>query len=90
MNHSTPGLPVHDQLLEFTQTHVHKNQGIAQLDDSDSRFLMSCSQSSRDILSSEDLTWGGSASLLTHMVIVRIQPLQAIELRVSVLHWLLA
>ena len=23
MNHSTPGLPVHQQLLEFTQTHVH-------------------------------------------------------------------
>ena len=23
MKHSTPGLPVHHQLLEFTQTHVH-------------------------------------------------------------------
>ena len=23
MNHSTPGLPVHYQLLESTQTHVH-------------------------------------------------------------------
>ena len=23
MNHSTPGLPVHHQLLEFTQVHVH-------------------------------------------------------------------
>ena len=23
MNCSTPGLPVHQQLLEFTQTHVH-------------------------------------------------------------------
>ena len=23
MNHNTPGLPVHHQLLEFTQTHVH-------------------------------------------------------------------
>ena len=23
MNPSTPGLPVHQQLLEFTQTHVH-------------------------------------------------------------------
>ena len=23
MNHSTPGLPVHYQLLEFIQTHVH-------------------------------------------------------------------
>ena len=24
MNHSTPGLPVHHQLLDFTQTHVHR------------------------------------------------------------------
>ena len=24
MNHSTPGLPVHHQLLEVTQTHVHQ------------------------------------------------------------------
>ena len=24
MNHSSPGLPVHHQLPEFTQTHVHR------------------------------------------------------------------
>ena len=24
MNHSTPGLPVHHQILEFTQIHVHR------------------------------------------------------------------
>ena len=24
MNHSTPGLPVHHQLPEFTETHVHR------------------------------------------------------------------
>ena len=24
MNHSTPGLPVHHQLLDFTQTHVYR------------------------------------------------------------------
>ena len=24
MNHSAPGLPVHHQLLEFTQTHIHR------------------------------------------------------------------
>ena len=24
MNHNTPGLPVHQQLPEFTQTHVHR------------------------------------------------------------------
>ena len=26
VNHSMPGLPVHHQLLEFTQTHVHRVQ----------------------------------------------------------------
>ena len=30
MNHSTPGLPVHHQLLEFTQTHVHRVGDIIQ------------------------------------------------------------
>jgi len=29
-NHSTPGLPVHHQLLEFTQTHVHRVSGAIQ------------------------------------------------------------
>ena len=24
MDYSTPGLPIHHQLLEFTQTHVHR------------------------------------------------------------------
>ena len=24
MNRSTPGLPVHHQLLEFTETHIHR------------------------------------------------------------------
>ena len=27
MNHSTPGLPVHHQLPESTQTHVHCGEG---------------------------------------------------------------
>ena len=31
MNHSTPGLPVHYQLLEFTQTHVHWVGDVIQL-----------------------------------------------------------
>ena len=31
MNHSTPGLPVHHQLLEFTQTHVHRVSDATQL-----------------------------------------------------------
>ena len=30
MNHSTPGLTVHHQLLEFTQTHVHRVRGVIQ------------------------------------------------------------
>ena len=31
MNHSTPGLPVHHQLPEFTQTHVHRVREAIQL-----------------------------------------------------------
>ena len=30
MNHSTPGLPVHHQLPEFTQTHVHRGSDAIQ------------------------------------------------------------
>ena len=30
MNRSTPGLPVHHQLPEFTQTHVHRVSGAIQ------------------------------------------------------------
>ena len=30
MNRSTPGLPVHQQLPEFTQTHVHRVSGAIQ------------------------------------------------------------
>ena len=30
MNHSTPGLPVHDQLPEFTKTHVHRVSDVIQ------------------------------------------------------------
>ena len=31
MNRSTPDLPVHHQLLEFTQTHVHRVSDAIQL-----------------------------------------------------------
>ena len=31
MNYRTPGLPVHRQLLEFTQTHVHRVGDVIQL-----------------------------------------------------------
>ena len=30
MNHSTPSLPVHHQLPEFTQTHVHRDSNAIQ------------------------------------------------------------
>ena len=30
MNRSTPGLPVHHQLLEFTETHVHRVSDVIQ------------------------------------------------------------
>ena len=30
MNHSTPGLPVHHQLPEFTQTHIHRGSDAIQ------------------------------------------------------------
>ena len=30
INHSMPGLPVHHQLLEFTQTHVHRDSDAIQ------------------------------------------------------------
>ena len=30
MNRSTPGLPVHHQLLEFTQTHIHQGSDAIQ------------------------------------------------------------
>ena len=30
MNHSTPDLPVHHQLLDFTQTHVHQVSDVIQ------------------------------------------------------------
>ena len=31
MNHSTPGLPVHHKLPEFTQTHIHRVSDAIQL-----------------------------------------------------------
>ena len=36
MNHSTPGLPVHHHLLEFTQTHVHR------VGDASSHLILCC------------------------------------------------
>ena len=45
MDCSTPGLPVHHQLPEFTQTHVHRVGDAIQLPTSPSVVLFSCFQS---------------------------------------------
>ena len=54
MNHSTQGLPVHHQLLEFTQTHVHPVMP-------SSHLILSCPKSLPALGSfpmSQLLTWG--------------------------------
>ena len=59
MNHSMPGLPVHHQLLEFTQTRVH---GVGDAISSSVLPFSSCSQSlpaSGSFLTSQLFTWGG-------------------------------
>ena len=45
MNHSTPGLPVHHQLPEFTQTHVHRGGDAIQPSHPLSSPISSCPQS---------------------------------------------
>ena len=45
MNHSTPGLPVHHQLPEFTQTHVHRVSDAIQPSHPLSSPFSSCPQS---------------------------------------------
>ena len=41
MSHSTPGLPVHHQLPEFTQTHIHRVSDAIQLSNSIIKTLFS-------------------------------------------------
>ena len=48
MNCSTPGLPVHHQLPEFTQTHIHHGQYKNQID-----YIL-CSQSGRSSIPSAE------------------------------------
>ena len=63
MNCSTPGLPVHHQLLEFTQTHVHWVGDAFQ----PSHPLLSCSPPApnpsqhQSFPMSELFTWGGQS-----------------------------
>ena len=75
MNHSMPGLPVHHQLLEFTQTHVHRVGDAIQPSHPVIPFS-SCPQSlpaSGSFPMSQLFAWGGQsigvsalASLLSH------------------------
>ena len=62
MNHSTPGLPVHHQLLEFTQTHIHwVSDAIQQINATDAlQFLcqhaiMGCMPSTLNFLRLEEM-----------------------------------
>ena len=64
MNHSTPGLPVHHQLPEFTQTHVHRVNGAIQPSHPVIPFS-SCPQSLPALESfpiSQLFTWGGQST----------------------------
>ena len=75
MNHSTPGLPVHHQLQEFIQTHVHQVGNAIQPSHPLSVPFSPCLQSlpvSESFPMSQLFTWGGqstgvsaSASVLT-------------------------
>ena len=64
MNHSTPGLPVHHQLPEFTQTHVH-HQWCHQATSSSVVPFPSCPQSlpaSESFPLSQLFTWDGQST----------------------------
>ena len=61
VNHSRPGLPVHHQLLEFTQTHVHRVGDAIQ---PSHPLSSSCPQSlpaSGSFPMSQLFTWGGQS-----------------------------
>ena len=71
MNRSTPGLPVHHQLPEFTQTHIH------QVSDANPAILSSvvpfssCPQSlqaSESFPMSQIFTWGGQSTGVSALV----------------------
>ena len=65
MNHSTPGLPVHHQLSESTQTHVHWVSDSIQPSHPLSSPFSSCPQSlpaSESFPMSQLFTWGGQST----------------------------
>ena len=64
MNRSTPGLPVHHQLQDFTQTHVHRVSDAIQLSHPVVPFS-SCPQSlpaSESFPVSQLFAWGGQST----------------------------
>ena len=65
MNRSTPGLPVHHQLLEFTQTHVHRVGDVIQPShplSSPSPPAPKSLPASRSFPMSQLLAWGGQST----------------------------
>ena len=65
MNRSTPGLPVHHQLLEFTHTHIHRISDAIQPFSSSVVPFSSCPQSlpaSESFPMSQLFAWGGQST----------------------------
>ena len=65
MNHSTPGLPVHHQLLEFTKTHLHRVSDAIQSShplSSPSPPAPNPSQHQGFFSMSQLFTWGGQST----------------------------
>ena len=65
MNRSTPGLPVHHRLPEFTQTYVHRVSDAIQASSSSAVPFSSCPQSlpaSESFPVSQLFSWGGQST----------------------------
>ena len=68
MNHSTPGLPVHHQLQEFTQTHVHRVSDAIQPShprSSPSPPAPNPSPASESFPMSQLFAWGGQSTAIS-------------------------
>ena len=70
MNHSTPGLPVHHQLLQFTQTHFHWVDDAIQ----PSHPLLSPSSPALNLSQHQDLfQWGSSSHQVAKVLEFQLQ-----------------